>query len=172
MTVMRMIILSTLLLCAAPLSAAEWTELSEGMRASDTLLVGAQPTEEVLRQAAAAGVKVVVNFRGESEDPGYDEAALAAELGLTYLRVPVAGAQGLTPENVYLFDAVLDQVGDQPALMHCASGNRVGALHALHAARLGGKDTEAAIEIGKAHGLTGLEEEVRKRLASAPAPAR
>jgi uncharacterized protein (TIGR01244 family) len=164
MTVIRLIILSVLLLCAAPLSAAEWTELSEGIRASDTVLVGAQPTEDVLRQARDAGVKAVVNFRGESEDPGFDEEAVAAELGLAYLRVPVAGAQGLTPENVLLFDAVLRQVGDQPVLMHCASGNRVGALHALHAARFGGKDTEAAIEIGKAHGLTSLEGEVRKRL--------
>lgn len=164
MTVIRVTILAALLCCAAPLSAAEWTELSEGIRASDTLVIGAQPTEEVLRQAAAAGIKVVVNFRGEGEDAGFDEEAVAAELGLTYLRVPVAGAQGLTPENVYLFDAVLDQVGGQPALMHCASGNRVGALHALHAARFGGKDPEAAIEVGKAHGLTSLEGEVRKRL--------
>lgn len=165
MKLIRLFILPAALLCAASLSAAEWTELSEGIRASETVLVGGQPTADVLRQAAAAGIKVVVNFRGESEDPGYDEAALAAELGLTYLRVPVAGAQDLTPENAYLFDAVLDQVGQQPALMHCASGNRVGALHALHAARFGGKDPDAAIEIGKAHGLTGLEGEVRKRLA-------
>lgn len=164
MKFVRLIILPALLLVAAPLAAAEWTELSGGIRASDTVLVGAQPTEAVLREAAAAGIKVVVNFRGEGEDAGFDEEAVAAELGLTYLRVPVAGAQGLTTENVYLFDAVLDQVGGQPALMHCASGNRVGALHALHAARFGGKDPEAAIEVGKAHGLTSLEGEVRKRL--------
>lgn len=164
MKLIRLIVLPVALLCAAPLTAAEWTELSEGVRASDTVLVGGQPTADVLRQARDAGIKAVVNFRGESEDPGYDEEAAAAELGLTYLRVPVAGAQGLTPENVLLFDAVLKQVGDQPVLMHCASGNRVGALHALHAARFGGHDPEAAIEIGKAHGLTSLEGEVRKRL--------
>lgn len=165
MTAIRLIILSALLLCAAPLAAGEWTELSDGIRASDTVLVGGQPTPEVLRQAREAGIKVVVNFRSESEDPGYDEAAVAAELGLAYLRVPVAGAQGLTPENVLLLDAVLKQVGDQTVLMHCASGNRVGALYALHAARFDGKDAEAAIELGKAHGLAGLEDEVRKRLA-------
>jgi len=160
--------LAAVLLCAiplaAPLSAAEWTELAEGQRASDTLIIGAQPTREVLQQAADAGIKVVVNLRGEGEDPGYDEAAAAAELGLTYLRVPVAGAAGLTPENVHLFDAVLKQVGDQPALMHCASGNRVGAVHALHANQYGGMDPEAAIEYGKAHGMTSLEEAVRERL--------
>lgn len=51
----RLIILPALLLVAAPLWAAEWTELSGGIRASDTVLVGAQPTEAVLREAAAAG---------------------------------------------------------------------------------------------------------------------
>jgi uncharacterized protein (TIGR01244 family) len=156
--------LPVLLSSAAAFSATESIELSGGVRASDTVVVGAQPTAEALRQARDAGITVVVNFRGENEDAGYDQAALADELGLMYLRMPVAGAQDLTPENVLRFDAVLRQVGDQPALLHCASGNRVGALYALHAARFGGKATEAAIEFGKAHGLAGLEDEVRKRL--------
>jgi uncharacterized protein (TIGR01244 family) len=167
MTAIRTGYLVAALLCAlslsVPVSAAEWTELSEGRQASEKVIVGGQPTEAVLQQAAEAGIKVVVNMRGEDEGPGYEEAAAA--LGLTYLRVPVAGAAGLTAENVRLFDAVLKQVGDQPALMHCASGNRVGALHALHAAQYGGMDPEAAIEYGKAHGMTSLEETVRELLA-------
>lgn len=164
MNTLRIAILFAALLGTTQLAAAEWTELSEGLRASDTVIVGGQPTEAVLREAAAAGVQVVVNFRGEGEDPGFDEAALAAELGLTYLRVPVSGPDALTPETVQLFDAVLNMVDDRPALMHCASGNRVGALHALHAAEVRGMDTEAAIEFGKRHGLTGLEGAVRSRL--------
>lgn len=164
MTTTRTLLIVFLLLCAMPAAAQQWTRLDDGIRPSERVIIGAQPTEAVLREAAAAGIKVVVNFRGESEDPGFDEAALAAELGLTYLRVPVAGAQGLTPENVLLFDAVLQQVGDQPALMHCASGNRVGALHALHAARFNDLEPDAAIEHGRAHGLTTLEGAVRERL--------
>lgn len=160
-----MAVLAILAFLAHPAAAGEWTDLSEGLRPVEGLVVGGQPSPDVLRQAAEAGIRVVVNFRGEGEDPGYDEAALAASLGLTYLRVPVAGPQGLTEENVRLFDAVLEQVGDQPALMHCASGNRVGAMHALHAARYRGLDTEAAIEFGKARGLTGLEGAVREQLA-------
>jgi len=168
MTAIRTGSLAAALFCAisfaAPLSAAEWTELSEGRQVSDKVIVGAQPTKEVLQQAADAGIKVVVNMRGADEDPGYDEPAAAAELGLTYLHLPIAGAAGLTPENVHLFDAFLKQVGDQPVLMHCASSNRVGAMHALHASQYGGMDPEAAIEYGKAHGMTSLEEAVRERL--------
>jgi len=166
MPVLRFNVIAALLLCATSLPASEWVELGEGLRPSDKVVAGGQPTAGVLQQAADAGVKVVVNFRGEGEDPGYDEAAAAAELGLTYLRVPIAGPQGLTPENVLLFDAVLRQVGDQPALMHCATGNRVGALHALHAAKFRDLDAEAAIEFGKAHGLTSLEGAVREQLDS------
>jgi uncharacterized protein (TIGR01244 family) len=118
----------------------------------------------VLRQAAEAGIKVVVNFRGVNEDPGYDEAALAAELGLTYLRVPVEGPADIGPANVALLDAVLRQVGDQPALMHCSSGNRTGALFAMHAARYRGMEPEAAIDFGREHGLTRSEPAVREAL--------
>jgi uncharacterized protein (TIGR01244 family) len=165
MTFTRAIFLATaLLLLAAPLPAQEWTELDDGVRASDTVMVGGQPTADVLREAADAGIEVVVNMRGVDEDPGYDEEALAAELGLTYLRVPIAGPQDLSPESVMLFDAVLKQVGDRPSLMHCASGNRVGALYALHASRYDGLEPEAAIEVGKAHGLKGLEGTVREKL--------
>lgn len=165
MTFTRAIFLTAALLSfAVPLPAQEWTALDDGLRASDTVLVGGQPTEAVLREAAAAGIEVVVNMRGVNEDPGFDEEALAAELGLTYLRVPIAGPQDLSPESVMLFDAVLKQVGDRPSLMHCASGNRVGAMYALHASRYDDLEPEAAIEIGKAHGLKGLEGAVREKL--------
>lgn len=165
MTFTRTIFLATTsLLLAAPLSAQQWTELDDGLRPSDKVLVGGQPTADVLRQAAESGIEVVVNMRGVDEDPGYDEEALAAELGLTYLRVPIAGPQDLSPESVMLFDAVLKQVGDRPSLMHCGSGNRVGAMYALHASKYDGLEPEAAIEVGKAHGLKGLEGTVREKL--------
>lgn len=151
-------------------SAEDWTDLDAGIRPSERLVIGGQPTAELLREAADAGIKVVVNFRSAAEDPGYDEAALAAELGLAYLRVPVDGPAGLTDDNVRLFHAVLQQVGEQPALLHCSTGNRVGSMFALHAARYRGLDTEAAIKFGKAHGLTHLEDEVRAELEDAKAP--
>lgn len=170
---MRMIFLAALALCAAmaPALADEWRDFDAGIRPSEQLVIGGQPTPEVLREAAAAGTKVVVNFRPADEaDPGYDEAALAAELGMTYLQVPVAKQGGLTEQNIRLFDAVLEQVGEQPALMHCSTGNRVGSMFALHAALYGGLDVDAAIEFGKARGLTHFEDEVRAELEEVPQP--
>jgi len=52
-----------------------------------------------------------------------------------------------------------------PVLIHCGSGNRVGALLALRES-LAGADDEAAIEYGKEGGLTGLEDRVRDVLGA------
>jgi len=50
-------------------------------------------------------------------------------------------------------------------LLHCGSGNRVGALLALLKSSQGASD-EAALEYGISAGLTGLEPVVRARLAA------
>ncbi|MFC5577936.1 hypothetical protein ACFPOA_07935 [Lysobacter niabensis] len=61
------------------------------------------------------------------------------------------------------FDAMLREA-KRPVLVHCASGNRVGAIVALRAAWMEGRSTEDAIAIGKTWGLKGLEGEVRRRI--------
>jgi uncharacterized protein (TIGR01244 family) len=131
---------------------------------AEHLLIGGQPDEEALRKAAAAGIQVVVNMRGENEAIDFDEARLVNELGMTYLQLPISGASDLTAENVEAFGQLLNTIGTQPTLMHCGSGNRVGALFALQAGAAGA-DVETAIEHGRAHGLTSLEDAVRERLA-------
>jgi uncharacterized protein (TIGR01244 family) len=112
-------------------------------------------------------VQVVVNLRGAEEPVDFDEARLVEELGMTYFHLPIASAQDLNPENTRAFGALLEAIGGQPALMHCASGNRVGALHALHAGTTLGADVETALEHGRAHGMTSLEPAVRERLEPA-----
>jgi hypothetical protein len=48
-------------------------------------------------------------------------------------------------------------------LLHCGSGNRVGALLALRESQ-DGADDESALEYGRSAGLTKLEPVVIKRL--------
>jgi protein tyrosine phosphatase (PTP) superfamily phosphohydrolase (DUF442 family) len=67
------------------------------------------------------------------------------------------------PMQPCLLAETLRLIGDEPVLLHCASGNRVGALIAL-GTRLKGAETEAAIAKGKQWGLTGLEPIVRGKL--------
>jgi uncharacterized protein (TIGR01244 family) len=137
--------------------------IPNAVQPAEHLLIGGQPDEAALREAAAAGIQVVVNMRGEHEAIDFDEAQLVNELGMTYLQLPITGASDLTAENVEAFGELLRTIGTQPTLMHCGSGNRVGALFALHAGAAGA-DVETAVEHGRAHGLTSLEDAVRERL--------
>jgi uncharacterized protein (TIGR01244 family) len=163
----RWTLILALMASVAAASAAEFPEIPQKVQPSDQFLIGGQPDEAALRQAADAGIEVVVNLRGPTESAEFDQGQLVAELGMTYMRLPISGADDLTPENVRAFGGFLEVIGDRPALLHCASGNRVGALFALHAGLTEGMETEAALALGREHGMTGLEETVRERLEDA-----
>lgn len=131
------------------------------------LCTGGRPNPAHLAHAAELGVKVVVNLCPAAESPGFDEAAVVAGLGMSYVNIPVAGAADLTPANVALLAAALAGYGDKRrTLLHCASGNRVGAMLALKAKQVDGKSAAEALEIGRAAGLTGLEPVVAQLLQS------
>ena len=130
-----------------------------------------QPTAEQLQALPAQGIGVVIDLRGDGETPDLDEAAVVRALGIDYHNVPVAGADGLTRANVEQLDALLAAAGDRPVLVHCASGNRVGALMALREAWLRGAPREDALAVGRQWGLTGLAPTVDALLAPADAAA-
>lgn len=127
------------------------------------ILVSGQPTQEQLDTLASEGVKHVVNLRPASEQ-SWSEQKKVQSLGMKYISIPVSGADDLTVENARKLDAALTLIGKEPALIHCASGNRVGALMAISEAKLKGKSDRAAIRTGKKWGLTKLEPVVRKKL--------
>lgn len=109
------------------------------------------------------GIRHVIDLTLDDETPDFDEAKVVRGAGIRYSNLPVEGASGLTLENVQAFDLLLRE-SDRPVLVHCSSGNRVGAMAALRAAWIDGKTTEDAITIGKAWGLGGLEDEVREQI--------
>lgn len=89
------------------------------------LVTGGQPNEAQLRAARAAGAATVLDIRDPMEPRPCDEPALAAELGMRYVNVPVSGAS-LDDETMDRILAVLRDAEAAPVLFHCASGNRVG----------------------------------------------
>ena len=112
---------------------------------------------------ADAGYAAVIDLRGAEENRGFDEPAAAQELGLEYVAFPIEGRDAINFDNARaLDDLIRSQNG--PVLVHCGSGNRVGALLALRASLLGADDT-ASLETGRAGGLTRLEDTVRERLS-------
>ncbi|MCF6323861.1 MAG: protein tyrosine phosphatase family protein [Gammaproteobacteria bacterium] len=123
-----------------------------------------QPTPDEFAAFAQAGVKHVINFRPPDETPEINEAAIITKNGMAYYNVPISGIQEMTIENIKLVDKLLKQIGNEPVLLHCSSGNRVGAVMALSAAWLKGASHEEAIAIGKRWGLTKLQPRVERLL--------
>lgn len=127
------------------------------------VLCGGQPTPEALETAQRKGFKTIINLRPASEHAGWDVAETVQSLGLNYVNIPIAGEADLTQENVNAFHNALND-NESPTIVHCASGNRVGALFAMRAAWIEGKTTEEALEIGRCSGLTGMEPAVARLL--------
>jgi len=127
------------------------------------LITGGQPDAPALRRFAGEGGTLVIDLRTAGEQRGYDEAEAARGLGLGYANLPIAGAADLTRANAArLRELLADATG--PVLLHCASGNRVGALLAIEAVDAGRLDAQEALELGRRAGLTTLEPVVRERL--------
>ena len=135
---------------------------TEDLQPVDGLTSAGQPNRQQFELIAAAGYAAVIDLRGENEDRGLDEAAVLEELGLDYVVLPLSSPEAINMDNARLLDDILADY-DEPVLVHCGSGNRVGALLALRASLRGADDAEA-LAYGKSAGLTGLEPVVRKRL--------
>lgn len=139
-------------------SVAASSELApvDGIRSSG------QPDEEAFSLVAEAGYAAVIDLRGEGENRGLDEEAVLDRLDIEYLALPLSSPDAINFENADKLEKMLADV-DGPVLLHCGSGNRVGALLSLMKSRQGLSD-EAALEYGRSAGLTGLEPVVRERL--------
>ncbi|MGA7965164.1 MAG: sulfur transferase domain-containing protein, partial [Gammaproteobacteria bacterium] len=107
-------------------------DLPNACQPEANLLTGGQPSRACLKAASTAGYHTVVNLCPPGEFAGFDEAEAVRALGMNYVCIPVASPHDLDAGAVQALDEALAQAGDQPVLVHCASGNRVGALLALH----------------------------------------
>lgn len=144
-------------------SAADPAELLRNGKAPfDGILTGGQPTTEQLKTLAGLGYKTVINLRGPGES-GSTDPALVESLGMTYVAIPIAGAGDVSEDNARKLAAALG-TGADPVVVHCASGNRVGAIFALKAYYVDGATPEDALAIGQAAGVTRLEPVVRQQL--------
>jgi uncharacterized protein (TIGR01244 family) len=111
---------------------------SKFVSVGDDMFIGGQPTEKALRDLRARGVTTVVNLRMPEEMAriGFDEAALAKELGMTYVPIPMRG----TPENPYgpkqldTFAAAMASANGK-VLLHCTVAWRASHLWAAYLIR-------------------------------------
>jgi len=134
---------------------------------SEQFFTSGQPTEEQYEVIAENGVRHVINLRSQDEMDAIPEPSWATQHTIAYYHIPIAGPGDLTPQNVALFNDILARIGDDRALMHCASSNRVGAMMALRAAWHQDVAVDDAITLGRRFGMTSLEQAVISALADA-----
>jgi len=128
----------------------------------DGITSAGQPDEAAFTVFAGHGYKTVIDLRAEDEDRGLDESAVLDRLGMTYFKLPVADEDTVSYDTARKLDQLIE-ASDGPFLIHCKSGNRVGALLALRKS-LDGADDAAAMAYGKEGGMTRLEGRVKEVL--------
>jgi uncharacterized protein (TIGR01244 family) len=105
--------------------------LSHYAKVGDDLFIAGQPTERALREMKAQGVTVVVNLRTPPEMArvGFDEAKAIADLGMTYVEIPVRGDSTFPYDATALTrftDALRNAKGK--VLLHCTVAWRASHL--------------------------------------------
>jgi len=130
------------------------------------VLSSGQPTEDQLQVVGNAGVRHVINLLSPREEIDFEERAAVEALGMEYYSIPVAGAAGVNQENAQSLQQLLDSLGNDPVLVHCASGNRVGGLFAINAFA-NGSGLEAAMAEGTRWGMAseGVTQAVQQSLS-------
>jgi uncharacterized protein (TIGR01244 family) len=107
--------------------------------------VAGQITPEQLEQAVSEGFKSVLNLRSPSEE-GFlkDEQQQAEALGLHYVNIPVKVSE-LSEE---LTSEILEQIDElpKPALIHCGTAMRAGAMTLMNVATRQGMTSGQAFE--------------------------
>jgi uncharacterized protein (TIGR01244 family) len=142
--------------------------MSFGIRVDEKLYSSGQPSLTEFKELPGMGVQRIIDLRPPSEDHGFDEQKEAAAQHLDYCNLPIGGEKDLTVANVRHFDRLLGGPQLPMTLIHCGSGNRVGALFALREAWCRGQPLEAALAVGRHAGLKGLEPAVRAAITSQP----
>ncbi len=120
----------------------------------DGVLTGGQPTFDQLKQAAETGFKTVIDLRTDNELPDPEqEKAWVEGSGMRYIHISISVAEGFTPQNAKVFAEALSKSENYPLIVHCKSGERVGAMFALKAFHIDEKEIDEALLIGERAGL-------------------
>jgi uncharacterized protein (TIGR01244 family) len=133
--------------------------IPNAIQPEDGLLLGGQPTAKQLKAAAKAGYKTVIDLREMEEDHGFDEAKTARKAKLEYTNIPVS-PETLDGPKIKYFLTVLSNA-ERPALVHCSSGNRAGALYYAWLVLEQGVPEAQALEQARAAGLSAPDLEQR-----------
>lgn len=126
-------------------------------RVGEDVFLAGQPTERGLRDLQAEGVTTVVNLRTPEEmkrDVKFDEPALVAQLGMTYVYLPVRGnaEYPYSPRTVAAFSQALKEAKGK-VLLHCTIAWRASHLWAAYLIGERGISVDSALANARAINL-------------------
>lgn len=131
--------------------------------ALDGVLAAGQLTPAQMDALHEAGYRSFVNLRVATERGTGWEEEHAAEEGIRFTRLEIGGPTAIDEDHARELRALMD-AEPKPMVVYCGSSNRVGALFGLAAYHVDGASAEEAFELGKAAGVTSLEQVVRDQL--------
>ena len=106
---------------------------SNTYKVSPKLYRASQPSPSHIRQAAALGIKTVLNLRGERDCASYIlEEEACRRHGVTLVNFPISSRDVPKVESLKRAKEIFENI-EYPALLHCKSGaDRAGLMSALY----------------------------------------
>ncbi len=120
---------------------------------SERVSGGGAPTPEQVAAMPQRGYVGIINLKTHAEAGNQAEEAAAAAAGLAYVQIPVSGGSLDLLDAVALHHALAQMPAEGHILVHCRSGNRVGALWGLSQAWDQGLTPAEAVLLGQRSGM-------------------
>src|SRR5665213_995639 len=124
-------------------------------RLDTTIACAGATTATAVPELKKMGYASIINLRLASE-AGADidgEAAAAKAAGITFIHIPFNGSAP-DPAVADQFIKTITEPGNQPAYIHCASGNRAAAMWLIKRVLIDKWDNDRAAEEASQLGLT------------------
>jgi protein tyrosine phosphatase (PTP) superfamily phosphohydrolase (DUF442 family) len=124
------------------------------------VLTAGQPDSAGVTRIAAAGYRALLDLRTNAEARGFRESEAAKRAGLRYVKLAV-GRDQLPDGTLRRFRAFMNDPANHPVVVHCASGNRVGALLLPWLVLDRGMPLDQAVRLAEESGLRGARLKAR-----------
>ena len=124
-------------------------------RLETTVACGGATKPEAVPELKKMGFASIINLRVPTEAGAMveEEGAAAKAAGINYYNIPFNGQQP-DPAVADKFIATITTKGNEPAYIHCAGGNRAGAMWMIKRLVVDKWDTERAATEATALGMT------------------
>lgn len=152
---MKTTMLLVLGLCLAQVTKPTVSGVTNFAKLETTIACAGATTPQAVAELKKMGYASIINLR-EASEQGADvdaEAAAAREAGIRFIHIPM----NRTMPDPAVADRFLQAIGDSannPAFVHCGSGNRAAAMWMIKRMVVDGWDAERAGTEAAALGLT------------------